>query len=127
MGSSTARLLAVEGLAPVFAWPTKIPSVVPERLTGQLHGGVCLEAKTSAGRVGSCRCTKPRAVNAQARRRRGLGIRTTAHVRKEEELKIGLRQTQHKRGTRSTPVSRCAGDGASIKPQKRGGLRPCVR
>ncbi|KAH8121229.1 hypothetical protein LI328DRAFT_158205 [Trichoderma asperelloides] len=71
MGSSTARLLAVEGLAP--------------RLTGQLHGGVCLEAKTSAGR------------------------------------------TQHKRGTRSTPVSRCAGDGASIKPQKRGGLRPCVR
>lgn len=56
MGSSTARLLGVEGRrlsSCACAWPKKIPSVVPERLTGQLHSGVCLKARTSAERAGS--------------------------------------------------------------------------
>lgn len=85
MGSSTARLLGVEGLAPArLLGQRKIPSVVPERLTGQLRSGVCLEAETSAERAGSSQYMRPLAVNAPRRRLTRLVSQSEARRRAEK-------------------------------------------
>lgn len=122
-GLINPRLLGVEGLAPAFAWPREIPSVVPERLTGQLHGGVCLEAKTSAERVGSSRCTKPLAVHARRRRRRdrsrsqGHGVRQKKS-RNKNRFKTDAAQTRNPFDASQPFYGRWSFDQASKKKRR---------
>ncbi|KAL7923449.1 hypothetical protein ACQKWADRAFT_49628 [Trichoderma austrokoningii] len=89
-----------------------MPSVVPERLTGQLYSGVCLEAEMSAGILFA---------------ERGLSQGNEVGRKKSRNKN---RPKTDRRSTNEEPVRRQSAvlreRGASIKPQKRGGLRPCV-